>query len=157
MYQSLVAEFMPERDPVLLAEDFRQRFPGSVTAFPDAIPTLESLRRTGYRTGVVTNGRGCGQRQKLASTGLLSLLDVVVISEETGIKKPNPEIFLMALSALGCRADESVFVGDSEEADVKGAKAAGMRALLRRYVGHDFSTQADAEIGSLAEVLAYLR
>ena len=153
MFGSLVAEFLPMDDAEALRVKFELTFPATVTPFDDAQPLLEALRRQGVQTGVVSNGRANFQRAKLAHSGLLPLLDVVVISEAAGCKKPDPRIFRLALDALGCPAEAAIFVGDSEETDVRGAKSAGMFAVLRRYATDNFATEAQAEIASLSGLL----
>jgi len=157
MFQTLVSEYLPDCDADALLEKFESVFPATIAPFGDAIPLLVALRKDGVLTGVVSNGRGKFQRAKLASSGLLALLDVVVISEEAGFKKPDPRIFHIALDSLHCAAEEVMFVGDSEETDIRGAKAVGMIAVLRRYSDEDFATEAYKEISSLGEILPLVR
>lgn len=157
MFQTLVSEFLPDGDADALLEKFERVFPTAVAPFGDAIPLLEALHKEGILAGIVSNGRGKFQRAKLASSGLLPLVDVVVISEEVGFKKPDPRIFHMALDSLHCTAEEAVFIGDSEETDVRGAKAVGMFAVLRRYPDEAFTTEAGQEITSLGEILPLVR
>ena len=78
---------------------------------------------------VVTNGPPDIQRLKIEQTGIESLLSAVVISGETGIGKPDPAAFGVALDRLGVSPEHAVMVGDSWERDVQGALAAGMRAV----------------------------
>jgi putative hydrolase of the HAD superfamily len=78
---------------------------------------------------VVTNGPPDIQRLKIEQTGIGSLLSAVVVSGETGIGKPDPAAFGVALDLLGVSPEHAVMVGDSWERDVQGALAAGMRAV----------------------------
>jgi putative hydrolase of the HAD superfamily len=57
-------------------------------------------------------------------------VDAVVISAELGVAKPDPAIFNAALERLGAVAGDALHVGDSIEADVEGARAAGIEAVL---------------------------
>jgi putative hydrolase of the HAD superfamily len=157
VFAALTAEFLPEENASSMREIFAKEFPASVPPFPDSAAVLTTIGRQGLLTGVVTNGSGVSQRTKLVSTGMLPLLNTVIISEEVGCKKPDPKIFYAALSDLNCRPEEAMFVGDSEEADIRGAKAVGMITVLRRYPGEDFKTDASHEIGSLQEVLRLIR
>ncbi|WP_413207679.1 HAD family hydrolase [Rhodospirillum sp. A1_3_36] len=93
---------------------------------------LRSLKARGISLGIVTNGREDLQSAVIAALGLDDLMDVVVILEEAGVKKPDPRIFSMALDRLALSAPECVFVGDHPESDIRGAKAVGMRALWRK-------------------------
>jgi putative hydrolase of the HAD superfamily len=54
---------------------------------------------------------------------------VLTFSDECGIRKPAPEIFLRTLSAMGVAPDEAVHVGDDPVLDVEGARDAGMRTV----------------------------
>jgi putative hydrolase of the HAD superfamily len=78
---------------------------------------------------VVTNGPPDIQRLKLEQTGLAGNFSAVLISGELGSGKPDPDIFLHALEALGVEAQAAVMVGDSWERDIEGALSVGMRAV----------------------------
>ena len=74
-------------------------------------------------------------RAVLADAGLLDRFAGVVISMDTGARKPRPEIFRAALESLGAKPEETLHVGDSLDADVAGASALGMpTAWLTRRV-----------------------
>ena len=76
--------------------------------------------------GIVTNGPTEVQRAKLQLLGIDRLVDFVLVSEEFGAAKPEPEIFREALRLAGVMPEEAVFVGDSAEFDMAGAQAAGI-------------------------------
>ena len=86
--------------------------------------------------------------------------DVIVISAEVNKRKPSPEIFQKALRSLDAAPSETVFVGDTLNMDVEGAKRAGMKAILilRRTSATDTSKPActtikpDKVIRSLKEL-----
>ncbi len=81
------------------------------------------------QVGIVSNNLLEEQRGKLRQCALDEYVDVLVVSEEAGMSKPDPRIFQIALDRLGCRPDEVVMVGDSWAADVIGARAAGIRPI----------------------------
>jgi putative hydrolase of the HAD superfamily len=127
-------------------------------AFDDAAPALRELRGRGLRLVVVSNW-DCSLREVLGSAGLVELVDEVVPSAEAGAAKPDPRAFEAGLKAAGCTADEAVHVGDSEENDVAGARAAGIRpVLLRRTPAGEAEPAASPVpvIASLAELAAVL-
>jgi putative hydrolase of the HAD superfamily len=66
----------------------------------------------------------------LSELGLAAAVDAVVVSAEVGAVKPDPAIYRAALDQLRVEAPRALFVGDSLETDVDGARAAGLRALL---------------------------
>ena len=98
------------------------------------------------------------QLGKIRQLGLEAYFPVVVTSEEAGADKPDPALFGIALERLGVPARESIFVGDDEEKDMKGASVAGMTTILTtEYSGHaDSSSVADYRVGQLAEVLSVI-
>ncbi len=81
------------------------------------------------RVGIVSNNLLGEQQEKLSACGLQPFVDALVVSEEVGVSKPDPEIFNVALERLECTPAEAVMVGDSWSADVAGARAAGIRAV----------------------------
>ena len=90
---------------------------------------LTELRAAGLRLVVVSNADGTVERG-LTRAGLRGLLDVVVDSHLVGFEKPDPRIFAHALAASGAAPDNTLHVGDLYAADVVGARAAGVHALL---------------------------
>jgi putative hydrolase of the HAD superfamily len=92
-----------------------------------AKPIIERLARA-YRLGLISNGNSIDQCQKLDNLGIRHLLSCTMLSEEIGIRKPDPRIFQEAVKNLGTSTDECLFIGDSYENDVIGARNAGMQA-----------------------------
>jgi HAD superfamily hydrolase (TIGR01549 family) len=113
-------------DMILGADVFRIRVDRS------ANDTLAALKKRGLRLGVVSNTYGSGAviRQQLAEHGSLPYFGATIFSSEAGVRKPHPAIFRAALEELRVSPEEAVFVGDSLIADVWGAQALGMRAVL---------------------------
>jgi putative hydrolase of the HAD superfamily len=97
--------------------------------YPEVADVLARLREEGARLAVVSNW-DVSLHDVLARTGLRPLVDAVVVSAEVGVAKPDPAIFRAALERLGAGPDGAVHVGDSVEADVAGARAAGLEAVL---------------------------
>jgi putative hydrolase of the HAD superfamily len=109
---------------------YLRAYESSWRAFPDAIPLLQSLRVSGHRIGLLTNGTEAQQLAKLRRTGLLVQFDVVCTSERIGFAKPDVRAFAVLASELGVEPGACLFVGDDPVKDVDGARAAGMQALL---------------------------
>jgi len=97
--------------------------------FPDALPALRTLRARGIRSAVVSNF-DARLVPLLAALDVAPWVDRVVASARAGAAKPDPAVFAVALEALGVPAAEAIHVGDGPVADVEGARAAGMRAVL---------------------------
>lgn len=129
------------------------RFHG-LELFADAVAVLERLRTDvpSRRIGLVTNGPSEVQRAKIDLLGVGRLVDFVVVSEEFGAWKPDPTIFAEALRLGKATAAEAVFVGDSAEHDIAGARAAGIRAIWVNRTGRPWMIDApppDHEVRSL--------
>lgn len=102
--------------------------------YDDALPTLRALKSRGYRLALVSNTPwGTPDylwQQQAQRFGVGPLMERRLFSSDVGVRKPDPRIFLEALSGLGTRPEHALFVGDTPHEDVAGAKAAGMTAAL---------------------------
>ena len=96
---------------------------------PGISDALRELRALGLQLVVVSNADGTVERG-LTRAGLRALLDVIVDSHLVGFEKPDPRIFEHALERSGARPETTLHVGDLYAADVAGARAAGVHALL---------------------------
>jgi putative hydrolase of the HAD superfamily len=96
---------------------------------PQALEALARVRRFGARAAAISNSNGTVE-SVLASVGLRLHLDFVVDSGEVGVEKPDPRIFELALARAGVDASEAAYIGDFYSIDVRGAGAAGLRAVL---------------------------
>ena len=139
-----------------LMADYRARFPACCTLFPGVNETLDALRSAGLRLGLITNGSTVVQGGKLEATALRAKLDAVLISEMEGIHKPDEAIFHRAATRLDTPPPDCVFVGDNPDADVRGAKAAGMRAVWIRDSWWEEPQEADAVIEEVPQLLPLL-
>jgi putative hydrolase of the HAD superfamily len=104
------------------------------SAYPDAAPALRALRAGGARLVVVSNW-DAALAERLAETGLLELVDGVVTSAAAGAAKPARAIFERGLELAGAGPADAWHVGDEVGADVAGARASGLRAVLVARAG----------------------
>jgi putative hydrolase of the HAD superfamily len=95
----------------------------------DTPDVLAALRARGLRLAVVSNadGRVAGA---LAAGGIEAHFTAIIDSHVVGVEKPDPRIFQLALDACGIAPHEALFVGDIYEIDVRGARNAGIEAVL---------------------------
>jgi putative hydrolase of the HAD superfamily len=98
-------------------------------AYPEVPATLRELRRRGLRLVVVSNW-DVSLHERLAELELTPLLDGAIASAELDVAKPDPAIFARALELAGGRPELAWHAGDSLEADVAGARAAGVTPVL---------------------------
>ncbi|MCY3832580.1 MAG: HAD family hydrolase [Chloroflexi bacterium] len=113
---------------------YRMDVAPGVVVFPDVPPALRVLRAAGIKLGIVTNAAQpmFMRDAELATHGLLEYFpDCRLSAADVGYIKPHARIFNAALERMGTAPAETVFVGDNPEADIAGAQAVGMRAILR--------------------------
>jgi putative hydrolase of the HAD superfamily len=101
---------------------------------PAILEAAERARAAGIRTGVLSNSLGLHPYNPYASWGLAERFDVVVISEETGTRKPDPAIYRLAADRLGLPCEACVFVDDLTQ-NLEPARALGMTAIQKTSVG----------------------
>ena len=131
-----------------------------LAAMPGAVETLAMLREQGYRTGLISNTIWPAElhMEDLAELGVLTYLDHMDFSGELGYWKPNPRVFLHALSRLDATPESAVFVGDNPHEDILGAQGVGMRAVWQRSAEFPLGdVRPDATIETLAELPSILQ
>ncbi len=121
---------------------------------PNAPALLTSLRRR-FRLGLLTNGPGEVQWPKIDKLSLAPWFDAITVAGDVGIYKPDPRAFAIILSQLGERPERALYIGDSYQMDVVGAKRAGLRCVWVRRPEDDEpvdSVRPDAEIDNLSRL-----
>jgi putative hydrolase of the HAD superfamily len=137
-YTATIIEHMGGRGPAVVtaAREIYEQWASNhhFELYDDVAPTLEALAARGLTIGVISNTHRSldAFRSHFQLDGLIS---AAVSSYEHGYLKPHPSIFEAALQQAGVAANEALMVGDSLKADVEGALAAGLRAVLIRRSG----------------------
>jgi putative hydrolase of the HAD superfamily len=130
-WAALVDVGLPEGEELAWFATYAEGYRRGWTLFPDAPGALTALRR--LPLALVTNGDGVQQREKVSTLALDRVFDVVLVSSEVGVPKPEPGIFLAAAARL--------------DRDVAGALAAGMQAAwLQRPGGPEAATVPPPEL-----------
>lgn len=107
--------------------------PEQYELFEDVIESLERLKRSGLRLGIVSNFAPT-LKAILRHKGILHYFDPVIVSTEVGLEKPNPAIFRLALEQAGLHAEETLYVGDHDKNDIWAPNQIGIRAVkIKRY------------------------
>ena len=103
----------------------------NATLYEDVLPTLDRLQQMDLKMAIISNW-DTPLHAMVEELGLSPYFDVVVVSHDQRVRsaKPDRSIFEYALNAVDVPAEEAVHVGDSFEADIIGAHAAGIRAIL---------------------------
>jgi putative hydrolase of the HAD superfamily len=121
------------------------------SAYPDSAPALRALRAAGFRLVVVSNWDS-SLHERLRETGLAPLVDGAIASAELGAAKPDGAMFERGLALAGADRAGAWHVGDSVDADVEGALAAGIRPVLIARDGAADAPDGVPVIRSLAEL-----
>jgi len=108
-----------------LARTYWQNFCSTCIYEQDANEVLHYVNGS-YQLGIISNGIGEAQRQRLAAGNIDHLFNSIIVSDEVGIRKPNKEIFDIALEQMKLSAREVLFVGDSLQDDYAGARNSGI-------------------------------
>lgn len=125
---------------------------------PGAPELLERLRDRGLTIGLISDvAWGLPSEfpmRDIKHFGLDQYFDDMVFSTDVGLRKPHPKIFKIALNNIGASASESMYVGNSLQQDIKGAKGVGMKAILKRsgYCPYEEGVVPDHCILDLAEL-----
>ena len=112
-----------------LSEDYVYWSPRIVRLVPGTMELLQYLKPK-YHLHLITNGFQEVQDLKLNGSGMAPYFETLTVSEEVGVKKPNPEIFYYALRKAHATADDSLMIGDEMAVDIDGARVAGMDQMF---------------------------
>ncbi len=134
---------LPRRLPAATLDELVGAYARPALRVPPAVDrgagaALEALAGRGCALGVISNiMRTPGEVLKtvLDRSGLLVWFTALTFSDECGIRKPDPEIFLHTLRLFGVAPEEAVHVGDDPILDVEGARDAGMRVIQVTLTG----------------------
>lgn len=140
--------------PAELNDAFLNAMAEICTPLPGAVSLLDSLRGK-VRIGIITNGFTALQETRLQRTGMRDYFDVLVISEQVGVAKPDARIFDYALDKMGIHdRSRAMMVGDTPESDILGGINAGLATC---WVNTHQRPQPDGivptwEVASLSEL-----
>lgn len=134
-----------------LSEDYVYWSPRIVRLVPGTMELLDYLKPK-YHLHLITNGFQEIQHTKLSGSGMEPYFETLTVSEEVGVKKPNPEIFRYALQKAGATAEESLMIGDEMAVDIDGARAAGMDTVFFNPSGAPTTGERTYEVRTLLEI-----
>jgi putative hydrolase of the HAD superfamily len=127
------ARYRLRRRPIDLVDEIREGLLAHLRLDPLVAFALRIAADAGWTPVVVTNGESRVQTDKMLRTGLAHQVAAYVISEDVGVRKPNPRIFAIAADKVGMRLAGAWLIGDSPEVDIGGANALGIpSAWVRR-------------------------
>lgn len=138
-----------------MAESYLQILPTKKKLFIDTIDVLDYLFPK-YKLHIITNGFHEVQEKKIVGSNLKKYFSQIITSEIAGAQKPEREIFKFAFERSGAKLHNSIFVGDSLEADVEGAKNYGMDYVFynpKRTIHDEIIMHEIAELVELKKML----
>ena len=151
-YQTLV--YFNYSSPLVaeqMADYYVNHSPYKTALFPGAIEVLNYLNNK-YHLHIISNGFREVQYIKLKNSKIVHFFKEIVLSEDVGVNKPNPEIFHYLLKRLKAKPGQTVMIGDNIEADIKGAAAVGITQILfnPKKIRHNF--KPTYEISALSDL-----
>ena len=139
----------------ILAVEYINCLPHFNNLFEHTFEVLEYLKDK-YELHIITNGFEEIQTKKMASSKILPYFKEVITSDSVGVKKPNAKVFQFALKKANAKAEHSIMIGDSIEADILGAINVGMKALHCNFENKKVAKNNFNSITSLKEIKQYL-
>lgn len=163
--KELVTHFSNDRRLLQeMLEDYRRNtvreYLDRIKPYPDTLAVVEELKNR-YKLGVIAN-QPKYTRQKMSSFGLAEQFEMIVLSDEVRLRKPDTRIFLHALSLSGCDSTQAVMVGDRLDADIGPAKSLGMttirirRGIMIYQLPFNSLEIADYEVNTLGDIVGLL-
>jgi 2-haloacid dehalogenase len=156
-FKSLFDAFQIRADVGSAVERFIRTLSTKAYVLPNALEVIEFLSRRALLC-LYSNGRAAVQRGRFARAEIEVFFHDIVISEDIGVAKPNPEFFRIAASRLPLPLYEILCVGDSPSKDIRGAHSAGMDTCW--YLGNAVpypaqEPQPDYMVTDLRELIDY--
>ena len=138
---------------------YRRAKEATLLVYPNVNKTLIQLIKMGINLAVVSDAPSREAWMRLYYLNLHHVFDPVLTFDDTGVRKPSPKPFQMALDYLKIKPNEAIMIGDWPERDVVGAKEIGMKTIFARY-GDTFGTVdsgADWDVNNVYEVVNIIK
>jgi|TARA_B110001454_G_scaffold101334_1_gene95706 putative hydrolase of the HAD superfamily len=138
---------------------YRRAREATLVVYPNVNKTLIQLIKMGINLAVVSDAPSREAWMRLYYLNLHHVFDPVLTFDDTGVRKPSPKPFQMALDYLKIKPNEAIMIGDWPERDVVGAKEIGMKTIFARY-GDTFGTVdsgADWDVNNVYEVVNIIK
>lgn len=118
-----------------------------LSAYDDVTEVLRILSRTDLVLGIISSGLTMKQLEKLIRLRVYSYVDTsaIFISEQVGINKPNPKLYLRAVERVGIRPEQALYVGDHPVKDIDAANRAGLITVWNRREGKHVGTEGETD------------
>jgi putative hydrolase of the HAD superfamily len=145
----------PDCIPADFEDEYVRICPTKTNLFPQAHETLSYLDKK-YMLHLISNGFKESTETKIERTDLGKYFTTVIISEIAGYNKPDKAIFEYALNGANAKISESLMIGDSIEADIRGAQDFGMKAIYFNPARKEKPADVEFQIVELKELIQLL-
>jgi len=138
---------------------YRRAREATLLVYPNVNKTLIELIKMGIQLSVVSDAPSREAWMRLYYLNLHHVFDPVLTFDDTGVRKPSPKPFEMALDILQAKPEEVLMIGDWPERDVVGAKQIGMKTIFARY-GDTFGTVdsgADWDVNDIYDLVGIVK
>ena len=108
---------------------FQKGLANTIALTKNAYDIIKYLYEKKYIICVVTNGLVKLQRPRIKNSQISKFISEIIVSEEVGVNKPNPQIFNVLLNKLNLQPSQVIMIGDSLEKDIKGAENANIKTI----------------------------
>src|SRR5437870_10388208 len=148
--QGLGHDVEPDDPRITLAvEAYFGAFVDYAAPIPGTLEMLATLKSR-YRLGLLSNLTHAPAALRIIDKlGMTPFFDAVLVSGELGYRKPHPRVFLALLDQLGTPKEQTAFVGDNLDVDIRGAQQAGIQPIWMTYVQGQKALEAQGLADSL--------
>ncbi len=139
---------------------YRRNREASLLTYPNVNRTLIKLMKMGIRLAVVSDAPSREAWLRIYYLNLHHIFDLVVTYDDTGVRKPSPKPFQLALDSLAIKPEEAIMVGDWPERDVVGAQQLGIKTIYARYgdaFGRKDASGANWDVNDIYELVDIVR
>ncbi|HEV7231710.1 MAG TPA: YjjG family noncanonical pyrimidine nucleotidase [Bacteroidia bacterium] len=143
-----------------LAHDFGNAFVKESPLKPHLIPGAREVLdylSSRYTLHIITNGFAEAQEVKIRTAGIGHYFRHIINSEMAGYNKPDARIFEFSLKLAGAAPEESIMIGDHLEADIIGAKLAGIDQIYYNPLAKQHAEEITYEVRHLEELKQILK
>ncbi len=102
----------------------------NIRPFTDVVPTFLELKKLEVKICILSDGDALKQYEKILRLRLQDFLDDIIITEEVGIRKPNPKLYKLALERFHLKPNQAIYVGDNYQRDIIPSRELGIHTVL---------------------------
>lgn len=110
---------------------YREHLP-NINLYSGVREMLTDFKNSGFKLGLITDGRPIGQRQKIKALNIESLFDKIIITDELGgveFRKPNSKAFAIMKDTFKTDYSKMVYIGDNINKDFIAPDKLGMKSI----------------------------